>query len=72
MRFSNPLDWDPADKCTLAAAIIGPFVAWYLLWAYYFLLNPEKGPYLDQHWLTILIRYNWLLLVGVARRPAGR
>jgi len=62
--LGNPLDWDPADKCALAAAIIGPFVAWYLAWAWYFLRHPEHCPYLDPRGLVILARYNGLLMLA--------
>jgi adenylate cyclase len=70
-RLANPLDWDAADKCTLAAVIVGPFVGWYLLWAYYFQLHPDAAAYLDRQWLTILIRFNWLLLIGWLTVPVA-
>ena len=63
-RLGNPQDWHAADKCTLAALFILPFVTWYLAWAYYFWRHSDVTPYLDRDGLVVTIQVLWFLLIS--------
>ena len=63
-RLGDPQEWHPADKCTLAALFMLPFVVCYQLWACYYWRHPDDTAYLDRDGLLLTIRTLWILFAS--------
>ena len=48
-RVGDPLEWDTGLKCAVAAALLVPIGAVYLLVLHWVLAHPEAAPYLDPY-----------------------
>ena len=63
-RIGNPIDWTNADRCLVASTLTLFIVTPYFGWLFYVLKHPAKAPYLDYHFLEIILPIAFILFVG--------
>ncbi|HKM99522.1 MAG TPA: adenylate/guanylate cyclase domain-containing protein [Candidatus Binataceae bacterium] len=71
-RFGNPLDWNPAHRCTLISLIGFSFTVWTVFIAHYLMSHPATAPYVSRPVLELLLRIEeefylsgWLILAAL-------